>query len=81
MTDNDQYTPIPYEQLSKDALNGVIDEFINREGTDYGWQEFSLEDKHRQVMLRIQRGHALIVFDHDGQSVSIMLKEQLETLL
>ncbi|MBW2654812.1 MAG: YheU family protein [Deltaproteobacteria bacterium] len=27
---------IPYNQLSPEALQGVIEEFVTRDGTDYG---------------------------------------------
>ena len=77
MSGNYQYTSIPYTQLSQDALNGVIDDFINREGTDYGMQEYSLEQKSQQVMKQLVAGTAVIVFDHDTQSVSILHKDQL----
>ena len=77
MSDDYQYTSIPYTQLSQDALNGVIDDFINREGTDYGMQEYSLEQKSQQVMKQLVAGTAVIVFDHDTQSVSILHKDQL----
>ncbi|MGK0445128.1 MAG: hypothetical protein ACJA1U_002068 [Bermanella sp.] len=77
MSDNYQYTSIPYTQLSQDALNGVIDDFINREGTDYGMQEYSLEQKSQQVMKQLVAGTAVIVFDHDTQTVSILHKDQL----
>lgn len=71
------YTPIPYEKLSKDALSGVIEEFVNREGTDYGLYEHSFDDKCEQLLDSIKSGRALIVFDHDSQSVSVMHKDQL----
>lgn len=77
MSDDYHYTSIPYTQLSQDALNGVIDDFINREGTDYGMQEYSLEQKSQQVMKQLVAGTAVIVFDHDTQSVSILHKDQL----
>jgi uncharacterized protein YheU (UPF0270 family) len=77
MSDNYQYTSIPFTQLSQDALNGVIDDFINREGTDYGMQEYSLEQKSQQVMKQLVAGTAVIVFDHDTQTVSILHKDQL----
>ena len=35
---------IPQQELSSDALVGVIDAFILREGTDYGPQEYTLEE-------------------------------------
>ena len=71
------YTPIPYSQLSQDALYGVIEEFVNREGTDYGHMEFSFEQKCEQLMAQIKSGQAQIIFDHDSQSVSILHKDQL----
>lgn len=77
MSHDFEYTSIPYTQLSQDALDGVIEAFINREGTDYGVQEFTFEQKAQQVMAQIERGEAVIVFDHDSQSVSILHKDQL----
>lgn len=77
MSDEYQYTRIPYTQLSQGALDGVIQDFISREGTDYGLQEYSLEQKTQQVMEQITAGEAVIVFDHDTQSVSILHKNQL----
>ncbi|MGR6872832.1 YheU family protein [Pseudomonas sp. HK3] len=77
MSDGFQYTSIDYSQLSQDALDGVIEAFINREGTDYGQQEYSFEQKSQQVLAQIKSGRAVIVFDHDSQSVSILHKDQL----
>lgn len=77
MSESQDYTLVPYEQLSADALQGVIEEFINREGTDYGLIEASLQDKCDQVLAQIKKGLVVIVFDHDSQSVSVMHKDQL----
>ncbi len=77
MSQDYQYTPIPYTQLSTEALDGVIESFINREGTDYGQEEYTFEQKYLQVRAQIERGDAVIVFDHDTQSVGILHKDQL----
>ncbi|NVK36749.1 MAG: YheU family protein [Gammaproteobacteria bacterium] len=77
MSQDYQYTPIPYTQLSAEALQGVIETFINREGTDYGLEEYSFEQKIQQVRAQIESGEAVIVFDHDSQSVGILHKDQL----
>jgi uncharacterized protein YheU (UPF0270 family) len=39
---------IPVDKLSAEALNGVIKEFISRDGTDYGEVEASAEKKFRR---------------------------------
>lgn len=64
------------EQLSKDALQGVIEDYITREGTDYGLKDFSLDQKVEQVRGQLSAGRAMIVFDPVTESCSLMLKEQ-----
>ena len=54
---------VPVEQLSRDALLGLVDAFVLREGTDYGHDEPTLEDKRREVLSQIERGEVLLVFD------------------
>lgn len=63
---------IPYTELSADALRGVVEAFILREGTDYGSREFSLAEKVAHVMAQLQRCEARIVFDPQTQSVDII---------
>ncbi len=41
---------IPYAALSSEALRGVIEAFVLREGTDYGEREFTLAQKGAQVL-------------------------------
>jgi uncharacterized protein YheU (UPF0270 family) len=77
MTESFEYTSIPFDQLSQDALDGIIEEFINREGTDYGVHEYTYEQKSEQVLSLIRNGEARIVFDHNSQTVSILRKNQL----
>lgn len=60
------------QQLSDTALAGVIDEFISREGTDYGHKDYSLEEKRRAVLAQIESGSAVISFDPDSESTSII---------
>ncbi len=65
---------IPYKQISTDALQGLIEEFITREGTDYGEMEFSLAQKVSQVERQLARGDIVIVFDPATESASILTK-------
>ena len=50
---------LPIDQLSPEALQGVIDEFVSRNGTDYGITEVPLETKIRQVKGQLKSGHAV----------------------
>ena len=63
---------VPHTELSADALQGVIDNFILREGTDYGDRTFSHEQKVAQVLRQLERGEARILFDPLDTSVTIV---------
>jgi len=65
---------IPHTQLSSEALGAVVEEFILREGTDYGAFEISLESKVQQVIALLDRGEAVIVFDAASETCSIVTK-------
>ena len=54
---------IPHRKLSKEALRGIVESFVLREGTDYGERDFPLDAKVDAVMRQIDRGEATIVFD------------------
>ena len=53
---------IPHRRLSPDALRGVIEAFVTREGTDYGVQDVSLATKVVQVQQQLDAGTAVIVY-------------------
>ena len=63
---------IPYDQLSPEAIHGVIEEFVTRDGTDYGEIEVSLETKISQVLGQLKSGKAVIVFDQATETCTIL---------
>ena len=65
---------IPWAQLSAEALSGVIDDYILREGTDYGAAEHTLPHKREQVMAQLRSGKAVIVFDAVTETCTVVLR-------
>jgi uncharacterized protein YheU (UPF0270 family) len=65
---------VPHTQLSPEALRGVVESFVLREGTDYGAREYTLDEKVEHVMLQLQRGDARIVFDPLTETVQILAR-------
>ena len=63
---------IPREALSDEALQGIIESFILREGTDYGREEVALATKIEQIERQLERGDVQIVFDPNTESVGIV---------
>ena len=64
---------IPLQQLSAEALMGVVDAFILREGTDYGTQEYTLEEKRQRVLRLLERGDAQIHFYPEKEHIDIVM--------
>jgi len=67
---------IPLEQINEEALTAIIEEFILREGTDYGVIDTSKVDKIAQVKLQLQQGSAVIVYSELHETVNILPREQ-----
>lgn len=65
---------IPYQRLSADVLKSVIEEYISREGTDYGEYELSLDQKVQRLLPQVHSGEVLIVFDEVTESVQLLPK-------
>ncbi len=68
---------LPWQELSTDALNGLIEEFVTRDGTDYGEQEVPLERKVEQIKAKLRSGEAVLLFSESTAECSIVAKERL----
>jgi len=68
---------IPHQMLSPDALRGVIEAFVTREGTDYGAQDVPLATKVLQEQQQHRAGTAVIVYDEETESCTIQPTNQL----
>ena len=72
----EDFIEIPIEKLREEVLNGIIDEFILQEGTDYGQVEYSLDEKRDQVKQQIYSGKAIIVFNQKTESCSVVTADR-----
>jgi uncharacterized protein YheU (UPF0270 family) len=63
---------IPWRDLSGPTLDNLIEEFVTRDGTDYGMQERDLESRKQDVQRQIERGEVWIAFDQTTQSVNLL---------
>jgi uncharacterized protein YheU (UPF0270 family) len=65
---------VPHGELSAEALRGVIEAFVLREGTDYGERDVPFETKVAQVLRQLERGEAQIMYDPETQGIAIVVK-------
>jgi uncharacterized protein YheU (UPF0270 family) len=64
------------KDLSPEALRGVIENFVLREGTDYGHRDIDIEEKVAAVKRQLERGEARIVYDPSTESVTLLVVDK-----
>jgi len=69
---------IPWQQLSTEALDGIVLEFILREGTDYGYEEVSLEQKKQDVLEQLKAGDIVILYSELHETINIKPAEEFK---
>jgi uncharacterized protein len=62
---------VPWQDIPADTLENLIEEFVSRDGTDYGEREISLGTRVDQVRKLLKQGKAVIWFDEATESISI----------
>lgn len=75
-----KYVEVPAEQLSPDALKGLIESFVLREGTDYGDADYDLEQKVKHVHRQLESGDVAVVFNVELQSADMLTRTEIKRL-
>ena len=65
---------IPHQQLNPETLDGLIEEFVTRNGTELADAPRSIE----QVRKLLEQGKAIITFDEEQESCNILLREDAD---
>lgn len=68
---------VPWQSLDPDTLQNLLEEFVSRDGTDYGEQELSLAQKVEQIRLKLLSGEAVLLFSESIGQCNIVPRERL----
>ena len=68
---------IPWQELDAEILTSVVESFVLREGTDYGEQEHSLEQKVDDVKRQLKSGEIVLVWSELHETLNIMPRGQV----
>ena len=63
---------IPHNQVPEQTLLAIIEEFISREGTDYGHREYTLAEKVEKVKSQLLNGEIKLLFDSETSSCNLV---------
>lgn len=64
---------VPYERLDPETLRNVIEEFVTRDGADWGEVGGTLEEKVGQVMQQLRSRKIKIVFELNSETTNIVV--------
>lgn len=76
----DRFVVVPPTDVSGEALRGLVEEFVSRDGTDYGDRERTLEEKVDRVKQKLASGEVCIVFDRDDERVNLVCATDLDAV-
>nr|MBF0222512.1 YheU family protein [Desulfobulbaceae bacterium] len=64
---------VPYEQLEPETLQNLVEEFVTRDGNDWGDVDGALESSVAQVMQQLRDRKAKVVFDLKSETANIVI--------
>ncbi len=68
---------IPHDELSPEALQGLIEQFVSRDGIDSGHAKTPLTQKIAIVRSHLKIGRIFIVFDSNSHTWNILPKDEI----
>ena len=63
---------VPYDQIDPETLRNMIQEFVTRDGADWGDPGGALEDKIAQVLRQLKNKQVKVVFDLKSETANIV---------
>ena len=72
-------TVIPHDQLEPETLAAVLEEFVTRQGAIHGHADESVESQMSMLLHRIRAGAAVLVYDEETESCTIVAREDLQS--
>jgi len=72
-TVHEQGVEVPYKRLDPETLRNVIQEFVTRDGADWGEVGGTLEEKIDLVMQQLINRKVIVVFEIKSQTANIVV--------
>lgn len=63
---------VDHRALAPETLRALVEDFVTRDGTDYGESEVPVASRVRRVMTQLDRGEAVVTFDPASETVTLL---------
>ncbi len=67
---------VPHSELAPETLRALAEEFVTRDGTDYGAIEKTLDEKVAGLMHELATGKAKIFYESETETINIVATQQ-----
>ncbi len=68
---------IPAEQLAQETLDGIVREWLMRQGEDWGLVEGGLDDAIPQARDRVLKGDLVILWSETEETLNILPRDEV----
>ena len=75
------FVRVPPDRLPSATLAALLEEYVSRDGTDYGRYDISLEEKRTQLHSQLTAGYLQLLYDADSEHWDLVDKERARHLL
>ncbi|MBT0587869.1 YheU family protein [Alteromonas oceanisediminis] len=63
---------VPIDELDSETLRNIAESIVLREGTDYGEEEVSFEEKVTQLLTKLKAGEVYIEYSELHESITLI---------
>lgn len=74
--DTERFVEVPADRVSPKTLRRLLEEFVTRDGTDYGNSEKTVDEKVNDVMRQLRRREVRIMFDTEMQVANVVVAKR-----
>ncbi|MDH5517113.1 MAG: YheU family protein [Gammaproteobacteria bacterium] len=67
---------VPHSEIDSSTLHALIEEFVTRDGTDYGEHEVPTDIKISQILRQLDNNEVFIVYSELHESCTIVSKDK-----
>jgi uncharacterized protein YheU (UPF0270 family) len=76
-----QFIEVPTSALAEPTLLALLEEFASRDGTDYGLNELSLDEKVGRLREQLNASRIILMYDSDSEQWDLVERDSAQTLL
>lgn len=67
---------VDHRTLAPETLRALVEDFVTRDGTDYGESEVPLDRRVKNVLAQLESGRASVCYDPESGTVTVVVNRR-----